>query len=215
MAAGGSSLRERKKAQTRLLIADIAMGLFAERGFDRVTVAEVARAADVSVNTVFNYFPTKEDLFFDRQAEVEDLLAAIVRNRRPGESAVGALRRAMVEGVASDDWTTGIWDGAVDFFRLVDAAPSLRSRERELGERSLAALARTLAAETDAGPDDPLPLVVAGLVVGSREAVVGEARRRLLDGEPFAAVQEWAAEAYRRAFDLIEDGVPADYGVRP
>ncbi|SHN34268.1 TetR/AcrR family transcriptional regulator [Cryptosporangium aurantiacum] len=209
------SLRERKKAQTRLLIADMAMGLFAERGFDAVTVAEVARAADVSVNTVFNYFPTKEDLFFDRQAEVEDLLSAIVREREPGESAVGALRRVMVDGMTSDDWRTGLWDGAAEFFRLVDAAPSLRSRERELGERSLLALARTLADETDASPDDPLPIVVAGLVIGAREAVVGEARRRLSGGEPLADVKEWAVAAYRRAFELIERGVPADYGVRP
>lgn len=211
---GTSSLRERKKAQTRLLIADIAMGLFAERGFDRVTVAEVARAADVSVNTVFNYFPTKEDLFFDRQAEVEDLLASVVRDRGPGESAVGALRRATVDGLAAGEWTAGLWDGAVEFFRLVEAAPSLRARERELGERSLTALARTLAAETDAAPDDPTPVLVAGLVVGSRQAVLGEARRRLLDHEPLSDVTEWARTAYRRAFDLIENGVPADYGVR-
>ena len=59
-------LRERKKASTRLRISDIATGLFLERGFDEVTVAEVARAADVSVKTVFNYFGSKEDLIFDR-----------------------------------------------------------------------------------------------------------------------------------------------------
>jgi len=214
MADGGASLRERKKAQTRLLIADIAMGLFAARGFDRVTVAEVARAADVSVNTVFNYFPTKEDLFFDRQTDVEDMLAAIVRERRAGEGAVAALRRRILDGFAVGDWTTGLWDGAVEFFRLVESSPSLRARERELGERTTAALARTLAAETGAGPDDPLPGIVAGLVTGARHAVLAEARRRLLDGEPLAAVTDWAREAYRRAFDVLERGVPADYGRR-
>ncbi len=59
-------LRERKKRQTRQHISDVATGLFLERGFDAVTIAEVAEAADVSVNTVYNYFPAKEDLFLDR-----------------------------------------------------------------------------------------------------------------------------------------------------
>ncbi|WP_205751821.1 TetR/AcrR family transcriptional regulator [Cryptosporangium phraense] len=207
------SLRERKKAQTRLLIADIAMGLFAERGFDGVTVAEVARAADVSVNTVFNYFPTKEDLFFDREAEVEDSLAAVVRARRPGESVIGALRRWVVEGFDTDLWATGLWPEAADFFRLVDDSPSLRARTRELGERTENALARTLATETGAGPDDPMPSLVAGLVAGSRHAVLAEARRRLLAGEPFDVVKTWARDAYQRAFDLLENGVPRNYGV--
>jgi AcrR family transcriptional regulator len=214
MTVGRPSLRERKKAQTRLLIADMAMGLFAAHGFERVTVAEVARAADVSVNTVFNYFPTKEDLFFDRQAEVEDMLAAIVRERRQEESAVDALRRRILDGFESDDWTTGLWNGAVDFFRLVEGSPSLRARERELAERSTAALAGTLAAETAAAPDDPMPMIVAGLIVGARQAVLAEARRRLLADEPFASVLKWAREAYRRAFDTIDAGVPADYARR-
>lgn len=209
-----TSLRERKKAQTRLLIADIAMGLFAARGFDGVTVAEVARAADVSVNTVFNYFPTKEDLFFDRQAVVEDMLAAIVRERRPGEGALEAIRRHVLDGLATDDWSTGLWEGATDFFRLVENSPSLRARERELAERTEAALARTLAAETGAAEDDPMPLVVAGLIVGARHAVLSEARRRLLADEPFDLVKNWAAEAYQRAFALLETGVPAGYGAR-
>ncbi|MFG1928151.1 TetR/AcrR family transcriptional regulator [Cryptosporangium sp. NPDC048952] len=210
-----TSLRERKKAQTRLLIADIAMGLFAARGsFEGVTVAEVARAADVSVNTVFNYFPSKEDLFFDRQAEVEDMLAAIVRGRRAGEGAVEAVRRHILDGFAADDWSTGLWDGAVDFFRLVEGSPSLRARERELAERTETALARALAAETGASDDDPMPLLVAGLIAGARHAVLSEARRRLLDGEPLDVVKNWAADAYRQAFDLLERGVPAGYGSR-
>ncbi|WP_035857613.1 TetR/AcrR family transcriptional regulator [Cryptosporangium arvum] len=210
----GTSLRERKKAQTRLLIADIAMGLFAERGFDGVTVAEVARAADVSVNTVFNYFPTKEDLFFDRQAVVEDMLAAIVRDRRPGEGVLEAIRRHTLDGLATDDWSTGLWDGATDFFRLVESSPSLRARERELAGRTEAALARAIAAGAGATDDDPTPLVVAGLIAGARNAVLSEARRLLLDDEPFDQVKSWAAGAYRRAFELLENGVPAGYGSR-
>ena len=70
MASTTTGLRERKKARTRALLAETARGLFAARGFDAVTVAEVAEAAEVSVTTVFNYFPTKEDLFYDRQDDV-------------------------------------------------------------------------------------------------------------------------------------------------
>src|ERR1700679_3045734 len=91
-----SGLRERKKARTRVLIAETAMGLFAGRGFDQVTVAEVAEAAEVGVSTVFNYFPTKEDLFFDRQQDVVEHLGRVVRARAGGESFSDACRRDMV-----------------------------------------------------------------------------------------------------------------------
>ncbi|WP_326640923.1 TetR/AcrR family transcriptional regulator [Streptosporangium sp. NBC_01755] len=87
-------LRERKKRETRERISNIATGLFMMRGFDNVTVAEVARAADVSVNTVFNYFGTKEDLLFDRQEEVEDLPSRVVRERGRQDSALRLPGRA-------------------------------------------------------------------------------------------------------------------------
>src|SRR3979490_3139741 len=84
-------LRERKKQQTRQLIAETARRLFGERGFERVTVAEIARAAEVSEQTVFNYFPTKEDLVYWRLESFEDELLAAIRNREPGESVLEAF----------------------------------------------------------------------------------------------------------------------------
>src|ERR687885_383370 len=86
-------LRESKKLRTRQEIADKAMELFVARGFDRVTVAEVAAAAGVSEKTVFNYFPTKEDLFFDEVPARQAALVDAIRRRQPGESIVAALRR--------------------------------------------------------------------------------------------------------------------------
>src|SRR5256712_12601810 len=86
-------LRDAKKLRTRQEIADQAMKLFAQRGFDGVTVAEVATAADVSEKTVFNYFPTKEDLFFDEVPQREAALRDAIRNRKPGETILVALRR--------------------------------------------------------------------------------------------------------------------------
>lgn len=77
-------LRERKKRQTKQRISDIATGLFLERGFTAVTVAEIAEAADVSVNTVYNYFPAKEDLFLDRMEGITHRLARMIRGRDEG-----------------------------------------------------------------------------------------------------------------------------------
>src|SRR5690242_1280565 len=90
-------LRERKKEQTRRLIADTARKLFAERGFDAVTVGEVARAAEVSEKTVFNYFPTKEDLFYSGMEAFEDRLLGALRDREPGEDVLVAFRRFLLQ----------------------------------------------------------------------------------------------------------------------
>ena len=86
-------LRETKKLRMRGEIADQAMRLFATRGFDHVTVAEVAAAANVSEKTVFNYFPTKEDLFFDEVPQREAALIGAITNRGEGESILDSLRR--------------------------------------------------------------------------------------------------------------------------
>src|ERR1044072_8029684 len=105
-------LRERKKRETRQRIADMAMGLFMIHGFDNVTVAQVPRAADVWVNTLFNYFGTKEDLFADRQDEVVDLSSKVVRERRPGESIVAAFRRDYFDALDTREGRHGVGEGA-------------------------------------------------------------------------------------------------------
>jgi len=90
-------LRERKKQQTREAIAAAALALFAERGFDAATVAEVAEAADVSTATVFNYFPTKEDLLYSRFEDFEEELLAAIRDRAADESVLEAFGRFILE----------------------------------------------------------------------------------------------------------------------
>src|SRR3954465_8056985 len=112
-------LRERKKRETRQRISDIATGLFLERGFEKVTVAEVARAADVSVNTVYNYFPAKEDLFLDRSKGVVDRMSRWVRGRGPGESAAVAVLRELREEIEAVSPRVGLMDGYSDFMRVV------------------------------------------------------------------------------------------------
>ncbi|MCI3933095.1 TetR/AcrR family transcriptional regulator [Streptomyces sp. AN091965] len=153
-------LRERKKRQTKQRISDIATGLFLERGFAAVTVADVAEAADVSVNTVYNYFPAKEDLFLDRGADMADRLSRWVRGRRTGESAADAVLRelrGLVEGVSP---AVGLFAGYADFMRVITDSPALRSRLWAFQQESLRDLEGTLRAE--AGPGGHLPDLVAG-----------------------------------------------------
>ena len=98
-------LRERRKQQTRQAISDIATRMFVARGFDEVTIAQVADAAGVAKMTVTNYFPRKEDLVFDRAEAVERHLAGVIAARAPGESMLAAIRRDYAGAVARADVT--------------------------------------------------------------------------------------------------------------
>jgi AcrR family transcriptional regulator len=103
--------RERKKAQTRQALADAALELFLERGYDEVGVKDVADAADVSVTTLFKYFPSKEALLFDQEDDIEAALVLAVRGRPPGHTIVDALREHMLrdsaDGGPSDEFVRG------------------------------------------------------------------------------------------------------------
>src|SRR5215470_17131151 len=88
----GPGLRERKKARTRQAIADAAARLFAERGYEHVAVSEVAREAEVAEQTVYNYFPTKEQLVTDREEQVQDQLCDLIRSRPPATTPAAAIR---------------------------------------------------------------------------------------------------------------------------
>src|SRR5947207_14333370 len=132
--AAGPGLRERKKQQTRQLIYETAARLFAERGFERVTVAEIARTADVSEVTVFNYFPTKEELFFAGMQFFEERLLEAVRERAAGKSVFTAFARLVVDGcdgIGTKERTDVIARAAT----LIGASPALQVREREIVAR--------------------------------------------------------------------------------
>ncbi|MEU1207648.1 helix-turn-helix domain-containing protein [Nocardia sp. NPDC005825] len=201
------ALREEKKRATRTALADAAMALFAEKGFDKVTVAEVARAANVSVNTAFNYYPTKEDLFFDRQDEVVDRLAAAVRDREPGESATAAVRRSFLDRVRRDDPTLGLAPAATTFWQLIDDSPALQARLRRLGEQTESALAEALAEATGAGAEDPVPRLVAAALAGLDRALHAEIRRAVLTGVAPETVRAMAIRAATDGFDAAVTGL--------
>ncbi|MGI5291631.1 TetR/AcrR family transcriptional regulator [Nonomuraea polychroma] len=207
-------LRERKKRETRERIADIAMGLFMARGFDNVTVAEVARAADVSVNTVFNYFSTKEDLFADRQEMAVDLPQRVMREREPGESVVRAFRRDYLDAVDTRHWRHGLNLGSDVFARIVGASPALVARLRQIHEEREEGLARMLAEELDASPDDLSPRLVAAHILNTTRILSGHAVARMLAGEGWETIGPDLREQAEKAFDLLESGL-GDYGTGP
>jgi AcrR family transcriptional regulator len=208
-----TGLRERKKQQTKQAIFDAARRLFAERGFDEVTVAEIASAADVSEVTVFNYFPSKEDLFYGGMQFFEEQLLEAVRTRPRGESAIKALRRRLLEssdGLRTKERIAAIVKAA----EMVSASPSLVAREREIVERYTRRLAELLAAETKTGSDDVEAMAAAAALIGAHRVIVEDVRRRVLAGRRGAALVEDARSQIRRAFGRLERGL-GDYAVKP
>lgn len=210
-------LRDRKKDQTRRRIADAAQRLFGERGFEGVTVAEVARAAEVAEATLFNYFPAKEDLFYSGLETFGARLVDAVRTRPPGDPALAAVRSTLLGGGGQLDRIAAGDDEALDAARttarVIAASPALRAREQQV----FAAIAADLAAVLvpDAGPDDAVVArAAANAVMGVHSAVVDHARERLLSGDRPEAVAADVRRVGEQCVDLLEHGLPG-VGVRP
>ncbi|MFE4016192.1 TetR/AcrR family transcriptional regulator, partial [Streptomyces sp. NPDC059101] len=175
-------MRERKKRQTRQRIAEAALGLFVARGFDNVTIAEVAAAADVSINTLYNYFEAKEDLVLPPDEASPQRLADIVRARRPGESAARAVLGRLRDELRRRDRKVGLTTGFGPVFEMMRAAPTLTARLEDLGRQMTDALAAVLAEETAAGPGDQAPRVVASQIGWFHSLVYSEIGRRIVGG---------------------------------
>ena len=204
-----SGLRERRKQETRQAISDVATLMFAEHGFDEVTISQVAAAAGVSKMTVTNYFPRKEDLVFDRADAVVARLAGVIAARRPGESMLAAIRRDYADAVARADVTLGLSTPA--FARMISDSPALASRGLEMMAQRETALGDAIAAET--GEDTPQQRVIAALLASVHRVLAGEAARRSLAGEPRPQICAALAGLATRAFDLLEPSL-GGYGVR-
>lgn len=166
-------LRESKKRETRQRISDVATALFFERGFDAVTIDDVAAAAKVSKPTVFNYFARKEDLFLDRQDDVRQLLRDALEGAAADEAAVDALRR-LVDRLHHEKHPFARIDGqTAGWWRVIAASPSLQARLREIGDEAVETLATALA-----GPKvDGVARLVAGMVVLAWRTAYAEAIR--------------------------------------
>jgi len=198
-------LRERKKAKTRLAISDVATKMFIQRGFDDVTVAEVAAAADVSVATIFNYFETKEELFFDREGEVIESQRRFILERRAGETITSVLLREFLAAI--DAAVPRLVAHGASFVRTVEGSSALRARARLALEKTEASLAETIAEETEAVAGDPTPQVVAAMIVAIQRMLMEGARAAALRGDAAAPTRRRLRRACDRAFALLEGGV--------
>jgi AcrR family transcriptional regulator len=202
-------LRERHKQETRQAISDIATQMFVARGFDEVTIAQVADAAGVAKMTVTNYFPRKEDLVFDRAEAVERHLAAVIAGRAPGESMLAAIRRDYAEAVARADVTLGL--SSPGFAGMILSSPVLVSRAREMLDQRERALGDAIAAET--GTDNPQQRLIAAMLASVHRVMAAEATQRSLAGQPREEICAVLAAAAARAFDLLQPSL-ASYGIR-
>ena len=201
-------LRERKKQRTRELIAETARRLFIERGFEHVSVAEIARVAEVSEKTVFNYFPTKEDLVYWRLESFEDELLAAIRDRVAGESVLDAFGRFVTRPrglLAADDPT--VIERLAGLTRMITDSPALLARERQVFDRYTSTLAAAIAEEQGVAPDDVEPWVMANALMGVHRGLVDYSRRRILAGARNPELGEEMQAQARRALAALRRGL--------
>ena len=203
-AAGGGiaeGLRERKKRITRQLISDTATAMFLEKGFEEVRVADVASACNVSEKTVYNYFPTKESLLFDR---FEDMEAQVRVALGPGAAPISPVEAAVAMIAADLRRTFDGWDDADQpfdptmirrFSELVDHTPALRAALREMMERMVGVASEAMAARAGVNPDDPEPQIAARSLLGLWHVQASSLRRHLDDAA--------TAMAHLRAADPV------------
>jgi AcrR family transcriptional regulator len=211
-------LRERKKQQTRQLIADTARRLFVERGFDAVTVVEVARAADISEATVFNYFPTKEDLFYNRLEAFEEELLAAIRDRESGTSVAAAFRDFILrqrgvfdlKAAGGDDEAT---ERIRAVTRVITESPALLARERQVFAEYSRSLAALIAEETGAAPGDVVPAAVANALIGVHRSLIDYVRERTMAGARASQIARGVRAQAKQAFGQLEEGL-AEFDVR-
>jgi AcrR family transcriptional regulator len=202
-------LRERKKQQTRQLLAETARRLFSERGFEQVSVAEIAREADVSEMTVFNYFPSKEDLVYSGLETFEEQLLAAIRERPPDQTLIAAFGEFILEPrgllTVKDDAAAR---ELIAVTRMIAASPALLAREQQIFARYTDTLAHLIATETRARAGDLRPYVVANALIGVHRALIYYVRERLESG---ASDRRRLARQVRRrgenALALLSDGL--------
>jgi AcrR family transcriptional regulator len=211
-------LRQLKREQTRRLIAETAWRLFADRGFDRVTVLEVAREAQVAEATVFNHFPTKEDLFYSRLESFGTRLIEAIGARDVGEPVLAAFRRYLLQ---PGGLLARVQAGDLEALerlrtvnRVIAASPALRAREQQAIDRCTQSLAGLVAAETGAPATDLRPHAAAHALMGVHRTLLDYVRRRVLADEEPARLAADVRELGEHAFALLEHGL-GDYAPKP
>ena len=182
---------------TREAIFAAAQTLFNERGFDRVTVAEIADAANISVKTLFTYIGAKEELLFSGRPTVLDAVVEAVRNRKLAQTPLVAAGQALLTAVDDKDP-----DKNLDaFLRMVNGGPAARSRLRALWDETEDALTEALATGKD-GPRELAArrLTAAQIMVLVRTVTSAEvadliAKAADTDGQRREALKDWIRDA--------------------
>jgi AcrR family transcriptional regulator len=209
-----AGVRENKKRRTRQLIEESAVALFAERGYDNVTMAEVARRADVSSATVFNHFATKDALIFSGLERFECELLDVIRARPVTESLPQAFRSFVL---AMNGSLTSSAPDAMRRLRtiaeIIESSVALRGREQQIYGRYTDLLATLIADETVADRDDPQPWVIANALMGVHRALVRQVRNALLADTPPAQIVRQVRRQASVAFAQLDRGL-AGYGRR-
>ena len=202
-------LRERKKQRTRELLSETARSLFTGHGFEQVSVADIAREAEVSEQTVFNYFPSKEDLVYSGLEAFEEQLLAAIRERPAGRTVIAAFGDFILQPrglfAAEDDAAAS---ELIAVTRMIAASPALLAREQLIFARYTDALAQLIAEETGARSGDLRPRVVADALIGVHRALIAHVRERLEAG--VTDRRRLARDVRRRGDDalaLLADGL--------
>jgi AcrR family transcriptional regulator len=201
------SLRERKKRLTRKAIFDAAQRLFSERGFENVTVAEIADAANVSVKTLFTYVRSKEELVFSDEPNVLDAVVSAVRDRKIAQTPLVAAASALLAAVGDDDP-----DGGLEGFqRMADASPAIRSRLRAMYDETEDALTAVLTTRKDGPRERAARRLVAAQIMVLVRAVASEEVRVLIgeSGTTKKARQEALRDWIRDAAGSLARGLQA------
>lgn len=195
---------ERGGPQTRARIREVSNRLFMERGYDAVTVAEVAREAGVSSVTVFNHFPRKEDLFLDRTDDAIDFLRKAVRDRAAGMDVLESLQIESERLFDERHPLSGVDPRSTPFYRTVAESAALVSRAREIASELQAILTRELARDPSFDGDAAL---FAALFIAGISSLFVETSRRLLSGDEFDAVATQHGARLARLFDTLRNGL--------
>jgi AcrR family transcriptional regulator len=208
--AAVEGLRDRKKRRTRQAISDIATRLFFERGFEAVTLADIADAAEVSVKTIFNHFGSKEDLFFDRADEFRASIVETIADRPPGTTVLAAMRKLLVENLVpfvGAGWEGLPEPGEINGFRAYlatqDRSPALRARRLTMMEEVGDLLTGVIAAELGREPDDPALLSLAAMLGSALELRARVLSHAVLTHRPPDEIRRRVIETVEVTFDRL------------
>jgi AcrR family transcriptional regulator len=206
-------LRARKKRRTRAEISDVATELFARHGFDEVTMAEIAAAADVSVKTIFNHFGSKEELYFDRLGELREGLLSTITERARGTTVLEAMRRLFVDNMMpfpGSGWrrltVPEEYERLRSFLAVEEGAPVLRARRLMLGAELVELLAATLAEELGRKPGDAEVQSLAVFLMGILDLRQQVLRAGVLERRPARRLRAEVGAVVNAAFDRLENG---------